>query len=145
MNTLATLVAHPGAPGLVHLHHPHHPASAITPTLPARCVVLELDGIEHHTQRLLYSGALNRLAYALGKEESAHAGREVLSWDAFARGLNGLWATRRGKGKGKRVEDDDEGQIVLLVTKAERLRSSLGAEWAAFTRLTELVGVVRRC
>lgn len=145
MEDLATLLAHPGAPGLIHLHHPHHPSSAIRPDFPERCKVVRLDAVEHHTQRLVYAGALSRLASAMGKEaekERDRDGREVLSWDVFARGLRALWTTYTGKGKGRARKEEDEGQIVLLVTKAERLKSVLGAEWTAMTRLAELVSLL---
>ncbi len=138
MDELATLLAHPGAPCLVHLHHPHHPASAIAPALPARCRAVRLDAVEHHSPRLVYAGALARLAAVLGAEQGRG---DVLSWDQFARGLRSLWAAH-GTGKGRR-KDGDEGQVVLLVTKAERLKSVLGAEWTAMTRLRELVSYRR--
>lgn len=94
---------------------------------------------------MVYAGALSRLAGALGKEaerERERDGREVLSWDVFARGLTSIWATHTGKGKA-RDRGEDEGQVVLLVTKAERLKSVLGAEWTAMTRLAELVSLAR--
>jgi len=157
MDTIATLVAHAGAPGLIHLHHPHHPPSALHFDLGARCKVARLDAVEHHTQRLLYAGILSRLSSALradlDERQPGDDGREVITWDAFARGLRTLWgqyvagkrkANGRGKGKGKRKEgeedeDEDEGQVVIVITKAERLKSVLGASWPALTRLPELV------
>jgi hypothetical protein len=93
--------------------------------------VVRLDAVEHHAPRLVYAGALARLAAVLETEWRG----EVLSWDQFARGLRGLWAAR----KGRRKDGEDEGQVVLLVTKAERLKGVLGAEWTAMTRLGELV------
>ncbi|GMK55931.1 hypothetical protein CspeluHIS016_0209870 [Cutaneotrichosporon spelunceum] len=124
MDELAGLLAHPGAPGLVHLHHPHHAASSLNPSLP-NCRVVRLDAVEHHTPRLLYAGALSRLAAAL--KLPGYDG-EVASWDVFARGMRSLWKGR-------------EEQLVLLVTKAERLKAVLGAEWPAMTRLGELTGL----
>jgi origin recognition complex subunit 5 len=148
MDTLATLLSQPGAPGLVHVHHPHHTPSALAFNLPDRCVIARLDAVEHHTPRLLYAGILARL-------DDEGEGKEVISWDVFARDLRIAWRARvrrsmvKGKGKGKAREadvedeeeggDEDEGQAVIVVTKAERLRTVLGASWSAFTRLPELV------
>lgn len=163
LDNLAVLVGHPAAPGLVWFHHPHHLASVVEPELPARCVAARIDAVEHHNQRLVYSGILNRIAAALEQEDSEHAGKEVLSWDAFVRGLRGLWSVRveqarvrsrkRAEAEASKVvengdevgearkEEEEEGQIVIIVMNAERLRSVLNAEWAAFTRLSELVGL----
>lgn len=67
--------------------------------------------------------------------------------------MRGLWTQHvkaskaaAGKGKGRsngNAEDgeDDEGQVVIVVTKAERLKSVLGSSWTAFSRLAELVDI----
>ncbi|CAK9781969.1 hypothetical protein CC85DRAFT_138693 [Cutaneotrichosporon oleaginosum] len=138
MDDLAALLEFPGAPSLIHLHHPHHASSAIDPVLPARCRVVRLDAVEHHTSRLLYAGAISRLARALGKD--ADVG-EVPSWDLFARGLRAAWAPPEKKRKRKTDGEQGDAQLVILVTKAERLQAVLGAEWTAMTRLAELTGL----
>lgn len=143
MELLVSLLEQPGSPGLIHLHHPHHPPSALRIELPSRCAVARLDAIEHHTQRLLYAGILSRLAVALGKRDTnserqaGDDGREVITWDAFVRSLRALWTQHVGKGKGKAT--GEEGQVVIIITKAERLRSVMGSSWTALTRLPELV------
>jgi origin recognition complex subunit 5 len=147
MDTVETLLQHAGAPGLIHLHHPHHPPSALEFHLPARCKVARLDAVEHHTARLLYAGILSRVATVLRRDlDEKDDGREVITWDAFTRSLRALWGQYAGKGKGKARAGEEEGQVVIIVTKAERLKGVLGSSWAALTRLPELVSRrVRDC
>lgn len=146
MDTLSTLLAFPGAPAFVYLHHPHHPTSAVKPGLPERCSVARLDLIELNSARLFYACALARVSAALAvtrktgiRHDPGGDGREVLTWDAFAKGLRTLWSKHAGKGKGRAEEGNDDGQIVLVITKAERLRAVLGSSWTALTRMNELV------
>lgn len=153
MDTLSTLLSFPSAPPFIYLHHPHHPTTAIEPQLPERCSVARLDAVEHHSARLFYAGALAKVSAALAvtrktgiRHDPGGDGREVLTWDAFAKGLRSLWAKHAGKGKSpaKGETDEDEGQIVLLITKAERLRGVLGPGWTALTRMNELVSYAER-
>lgn len=137
MNTLATLLASLDAPSFIYLHHPHHPSTSVIPTLPSNCVVAYLDAIKLHTPRLFYSGALNKL------EQSEDV--EVNTWDGFARHLRQIWWGSKGKRKrtaSNLMENGDaEKQLVLIFTKAERLRWVLGGGWAMITRLAELVSI----
>lgn len=147
MDTLSTLLSFSSAPPFIYLHHPHHPTTAIQPTLPDRCSVAHLDAIEYHSSRLFYAGGLAKVSAALAvtrktgiRHDPGGDGREVLTWDGFAKGLRSLWAKHAGKGKSpSRSGDEDEGQIVLLITKAERLKGVLGQAWTALTRMKELV------
>ena len=123
------------------------------------CYFAQLDAIEHHTPRLLWSGALWKISEAFGVDSIG----EVSTWDGFSRGLRDLWeklqekkinprstGTQGGKGKGKEREETVNGKghtvftgntelVVLVITKAERLRGILGLGWAMMTRLAELV------
>ncbi|WOO80835.1 Origin recognition complex subunit 5 [Vanrija pseudolonga] len=148
METLATLLAHDGSPPLVYLHHPHHSASAVRAQLPP--VAAEADLIELHTPRLLYAGVLARVAASRGAEREG----EVATWDAFVRGLREVCSTRTAngasaangsrKGKGRAIDDldaDASTHLVLVFTRAERLKSVLGPIWTALTRLSELANL----
>ncbi|WRT66411.1 uncharacterized protein IL334_003367 [Kwoniella shivajii] len=132
------------SPSFIYLHHPHHPSTSLPP-LPSDGAIAKLDAVEHNTPRLLLSGILNKL----GQEE------EVNTFDGFAIRLRSWWNDRshRGKGKGKSKTkinghtsgydgyDVDEEQVIIMITKAERLRLVLGNGWSIITRLAELTGV----
>jgi len=140
MDTNDTLFSSSSAPPFIYLHHPHHPSSSAVPELPTRCMVAHLDAIEHHTPRLLLSGALNRL--------DPDGEGEVSTWDGFSRRLREIWTKSRSKGKGEADETDEteggkERRVILIITKAERLRTVLGRNWAVITRLAELVRPLR--
>lgn len=156
---LVTLLSHTHAPPFIYLHHPHHPSSSAIPIIPDRCTLLLLDAIEHFNSRVLYTSALKQL-------DETYEG-DITSWDGFARALSEIWASRSGsskslvngsssakKGKGKakatsrdgalpngRTENTGDGQIVLLILHAERLRNVLGSNWSVITRLAELAPV----
>ena len=131
--SLTTLLSSPHAPPFFYLHHPHHPSTSAVPRLPTRCIVAHLDAIEHSSPRLFYSGALSKY----GRDEEG----EVSNWDGFSRGLKEIWAKAKGKRKSDIMEDGGMNQMVLIITKAERLRTVLGAGWAVITRLAEMVSV----
>ncbi|KAK4683415.1 hypothetical protein P7C73_g6854, partial [Tremellales sp. Uapishka_1] len=145
---LSTLLSQPSSPPFIYLHHPHHPSSSALPAvLPSRCLVARLDAYEHYTPRLLLSGALNKLV-------PTEEGVEISTWDGFARRLKGIWSDlsrstanghgdKKSKGKVKDAFHGDETsiQIVVVVTKAERLRIVLGSGWSVITRIAEMTGV----
>ena len=127
-DTLHNVLSSPNAPPFIYLHHPHHPTTSAVPAFPSRCLVAHVDAIEHHNPRLLYSGVINKLAPS--DEEG-----EINTWDGFARRLREFGR----KGNGKRQVDGEERQVVVVITKAEKLRTVLGGGWAVITRLAELV------
>ncbi|KAL7421631.1 hypothetical protein Q5752_003400 [Cryptotrichosporon argae] len=149
---LTTLLAQPLVPPFIYVHHPHHPTPSLSLVAPAAASsstarVATLDAIEHHTPRLLYSSIVARLSRTCGHEVEA----EIKTFDALARALRGVFAaakaTGNGKGKGKAGEASADGLgdaahahgvAIIVITKAERLRSVLGPRWAAITRLGEL-------
>ena len=159
---LVTLLSHPHAPGFIYLHHPHHPSSSTTPELPSRCTVLLLDAIEHFTARILYTSAVRQLDGGYEGDITTWDGFARALADGWARKqgageplANGTTSSTASsiKGKGKaRAEQGpngslpnghpgttDEGQVVLLISHAERLRHVLGSNWSVLTRLAELV------
>jgi origin recognition complex subunit 5 len=141
--TLSTLLSATVPLPFIYLHHPHHPPASLVLNLPPHARLARIDAIEHHSPRLLYSGILN----ALGGNADSNG-----SWDGFVRSLRSV-ATRdvkgKGKGKGKAngngnligkgSEVTEDTAVVILITKAERLRTVLGSGWTVITRLAELV------
>ncbi|ORX36634.1 origin recognition complex subunit 5 C-terminus-domain-containing protein [Kockovaella imperatae] len=154
---LRTLLSHPHAPPFVFLHHPHHPVTSLRPDLPARCTILHLDLVEHFNARIFYSSAVRQL-------DPGQTG-DISSWDGFVQELSGAWHRRQGsrtltngtsktvdrKGKSKAEQpsgelvnghaEEEDGQIVLIICHAEKLRSVLGSHWPVVTRLPELVSI----
>ena len=152
-STLVDLLSTPCPPPFIYVHHPHHASSSAIPRLPANCVVVRVDGIEHHSPRLLYSSAATSFARRL--DHDAVTG-EISTSDGFSRQLAQLWAAGRSqdKGKGKAKANGVNGHsgaehvnghdtaydcLVLVITKAERLRHTFGHGWTMITRLAELV------
>ena len=133
--TIIRLLSSPSAPSLIYLHHPHHFSTSAIPDLPGQCLVAQLDTIEHHTPRLFYSGVINKL--------DPHEEGEINTWDGFSRRLREVWMKSKGKRKADVSEDGVGRQVVLIITKAERLRTVLGGGWAVITRLAELVSTAK--
>ena len=145
VHRLVNLLSTSLSPPFIYLHHPHHPASQVIPSLPSNKRVAQLDTIEHHTAKLLLSGALIR--FSRDEQEDI----EAATWDDFTRRLREIHTGKgKGKGKGKRKAvdlEDSDGQVldrsfVLIITKAERLRLIFGGGWAVITRVAELVSFV---
>ncbi|EIW70339.1 hypothetical protein TREMEDRAFT_68006 [Tremella mesenterica DSM 1558] len=231
--TLHALLSNPYSPPFIYIHHPHHPSSSpsVLSSFPPNCLVTKVDGVEHHTPRLLYSSILSQLTSHLSKlsqlsshlptssqlfSSSSHlSGPSELStmeseegvstWDGFSRKLKqihkdikslssdqpaevdtsstfdtlhtlghaGLSNISESIGQGssrdattkrqtqasgskekkntqkkqplKEDEKDDSDEIeerektlVVIITKAERLRSSFGHGWSVITRMAEL-------
>jgi len=137
---LFQLLSSPVAAQSIFLHHPHHPTSFIlTQSIPANCSIARIDTVEHYNPRLFFSGILNRFRGGLKSDENQYG--EVSNWDAFSEGLRNL-AAGKGKGKGK-AKVEDENRLVVIVTKAERLRNVLGPGWSVLTRLSEVVSTHR--
>lgn len=132
---LHTLLSVPCPPPFIYLHHPHLPSTSAIPDLPPSCLVAQLDAVEYHTPRLFFSGIASHLSKAMccGDEQG-----EITTLDGLVRKVRELWDGRR-KGKRKAGVGDDEAKVVLVVTKAERLKGVLGGGWAVMTRLAELV------
>ncbi|KAK8864440.1 hypothetical protein IAR55_001689 [Kwoniella newhampshirensis] len=147
---LQILLAHSPTPQLIYLHHPHHPSTSLPP-LPEQCRVAKLDTVEYHTPRLLLSGILHKLG---GNDEAG----EVNTWDGFSLKFREWWSMRHTKGKGKgKAKANGHGNgvgnghgtgdrerdevVVIMITKAERLRTVFGNGWAVITRISELTGV----
>ncbi|WWD17262.1 hypothetical protein CI109_101700 [Kwoniella shandongensis] len=141
-STLQTLLSHAPAPQFIYLHHPHHPSTQLPP-IPESCHVARIDTVEYHTPRLLLSGILNK--FSGGADDVG----EVNTWDGFSLKLREWWSVRKNrKGKGKAIGNSEvngnargEEMLVVMITKAERLRLVLGNGWTVITRLSELTGV----
>jgi origin recognition complex subunit 5 len=143
---LRTLLSSPHAPSFIYLHHPHTPTSALDFEIPSNVRLARIDAIEHYNPRLLYSGIISQLGGDAG---------EISTWDGLVRALRDVVGERdekgkgKGKGKGKARmngnglatghEEEGERRVVVVITKAERLRNVLGGGWSVITRLAELV------
>ncbi|KAK6910049.1 hypothetical protein I203_104078 [Kwoniella mangroviensis CBS 8507] len=168
-STLEMLLSTSPAPSLIYLHHPHHSftslplpsfsTSSSSSTSSSTNTLFKIDTVEYNTPRLFFSGILNKL------DPIGEGQEEIQTFDGFAQRLK-LWnqastsaSTSKGKGKAKakaspgtkvngngtngHLEEQDEHSriIVLLITRAERLRLVFGNGWSLMTRLAELTGV----
>ncbi|WWC89283.1 uncharacterized protein L201_004204 [Kwoniella dendrophila CBS 6074] len=131
-------------------------------------VIIKIDAIEYNTPKLLLSGIMNKLYTAGGQSHIGEDEREIRTFDGFSQKFRLWWSNyiskSQGKGKGKvktssksngntanvahGIEKNgeiggissDEG-VIIMITKAERLRLVLGNGWSLITRLAELTEV----
>ncbi|WWC62008.1 uncharacterized protein I303_104595 [Kwoniella dejecticola CBS 10117] len=166
MSDITTILSNPPIPPFVYLHHPHHSSTSLDLSSSSSSStnsssgygsstrIARIETVEYHTPKLLLSGILDKLSD--DKDEV-----EVQTFDGFAVKLRTWYSAQfqpmngnvaiKGKGKAKakvnghgdygREGKEGDLSVVVVITKAERLRLVLGDGWSVITRLTELVGV----